>query len=61
MKPPAVAVDVEDTSAEEIAEDGGEGFAFRVIVEIGFNHVFYVVWICGDDVVEYVKVDCSSG
>ena len=46
---PGVAVDVEDSVAEEVAEEGGELFAFRVVVEVSFEDVAEVEGVGGDD------------
>lgn len=40
-----MAVDVEDSTAEKVPEDGGEGFTFGVVLEIGFKNVLDIVWV----------------
>lgn len=51
-----MAVDVEDASAKQIAENGRELFPFRVIVEPGSQDVLDIIGIGGDDVVGNVDV-----
>lgn len=58
---PRVAVDIENSSAEEVAEDGGEGLAFGVVMEAGFQDVFDVVGVARDGVAKHVHVDGSGG
>lgn len=57
LEAPGFSVDVEDSSAEEIAEDGGERFSLGEVVEPGLEHVFHVVGVGGDGVSEDVDVD----
>lgn len=61
LEGPGVAVDVEDALAEEVAEDGGEGFALWVVVEVGFEDVVDVVGVGGEDVGEDVDGDGGGG
>ena len=39
---PDIAVGVEDSSAEEIVEEGNEPVAFWVVLEVCLEHVFHV-------------------
>lgn len=57
LEAPEVTVDVEDATAEEIAEDQREGFPLRIIIESGFKHVLHVVGIGGDGVTEDMDVN----
>lgn len=58
---PQIAVDIEDSSAEKIAQYGGELFPFGVIVEIRFEHVFNVFWVGGDYIAENMNMDGAGG
>lgn len=49
LETPVVAVGVEDAGAEEVMEDGGEGGAFWVVVEVGLEDVLNVGRVGGDD------------
>lgn len=57
LEAPGRTVDVEDAAAEEVREDGGEGFSLGVVVELGLEDVANVGWVGGDDVTEDVEVD----
>lgn len=57
LKLPEIAVDVEDSSAQKIAENGGKRAAFREIVKLSFEHVFDVLVVGGDDVIEDVDMN----
>lgn len=57
LETPRVAVGIENPAAEEIPEDDGELFAFRVVVETRLEHVLDVGRIRGDDAVEDVDFD----
>lgn len=61
LEPPGVAVDVEDSSAQEIAEDGGEGLPFGIVIEAGLEDVLHVFRVGGYGVAEDVHVDGSGG
>jgi len=57
LKAPGIAVDVENPMAEEVAEDGGEGFPFGVVVEIGLENVLDVVGVGGYGVPQDMHMD----
>jgi hypothetical protein len=52
LKPPRVAVDVENSTAE----NEGKRFPFQVVVEPGFKHVLNLFRVGGDDVAEHVNI-----
>ena len=49
LRPPDVAVGVEDAVPEEIMECGEIVRSFRIILEASFEHVFNVGGVGGDD------------
>jgi len=57
LKAPGIAVDVENSLAEKVAEDGGEGFPFGVVVEIGLENVLDVVRVGGNGVPQDMHMD----
>jgi len=61
LEAPGVAVDVEDSFAEEVTEDGGEGFPFGKIVEPGLENVLDVFRVGSDGVAQDVDVDGFGG
>ncbi|KAI8573489.1 hypothetical protein RHMOL_Rhmol01G0281600 [Rhododendron molle] len=61
LKPPRVAVHVENPLAQKIAQDRREGPALWVVLEIGSEHVLDVFRVGRDGVVEDVDVDCPGG
>ena len=59
LKGPRAAVHVEDSAAQEIAEDGGEGPPFGVVVEALLEDVLNIVWVGSYGVAQHVDVDGS--
>lgn len=57
LEAPGVAIDVEDSFAEEVAEDGREGFPLGKVVEPGLENVLDVFHVGRDGVAEHVDVD----
>lgn len=47
LRGPELAVDVEDSETEEVAEDVGEGFALGEVVEVGLEDVLNVGLVGG--------------
>lgn len=57
LEPPGLAVHVEDSSAEKVAEDHGKRFPLWVVVEPRLEDVLHVVAVRGDRVPQDVDVD----
>lgn len=49
---PEVAVGVEDALPQKVSEKANEAVAFRVVVEVGLQHVLHVQRVGGDDAVD---------
>ena len=52
-----VAVDIEDATAEEVAEEGREGLPLGKVVKLGLEHVLYVVGVGSDHVAKDMDMD----
>lgn len=61
LEPPRVAIDIENSTAQQIAEDRGEWSSFGVVVEPGFEDVLNVFRVGSDYVSEDVNVNGPGG
>jgi len=61
LEAPRIAIDVEDSFAEEVTEDGREGFPLGKVVEPGLENVLHVFRVGRDGVAQHVDVDGFGG
>lgn len=57
LEPPRVDIDVEDSFAKKISEDGWKVFLLGEVLEISLEHVFHVLRIGIDRVPQHMDVD----